>query len=136
MEIAIDGTRFLLDGKPTYEGVEYQGSSVEGLLMNSRMIQAVFDDECEGTRSRWAYPDTGAWDPDRNTDEFCAQLPVYRAHGLLCVTAGLQGGGSVFTPEVYDRYVNSAYHPDGTFKPAYFDRLLRVIRAADDQVIA
>jgi len=131
MEIAIDGTRFLLDGKLTYEGIDYQGKPVEGLLMNSRMIQAVFDDECEQTRRRWAYPDTGAWDPDRNTNEFCSQLPVYRAHGLLAVTVGLQGGGSVFSPGIYDNYINSAYHPDGTFKPAYLGRLLRVISAAD-----
>jgi len=58
-------------------------------------------------------------------------LPVYRRHGLLGVTVGLQGGGPVFN-DVYHQYVNSAYAPDGTFKPAYFDRLLRVLRAADE----
>ncbi len=131
-EVAIDGTKFLINGRPTYDGVSWRGRPVEGLLLNSRMVQAVFDDDCPETRTLWAYPDTGVWDPDRNTDEFCAALPEYRAHGLLAVTVGLQGGGSVYRPEVYDSYVNSAYEPDGSFKGPYFDRLLRVLRAADE----
>jgi hypothetical protein len=45
---------------------------------------------------------------------------------------GLQGGGSIYKKEVYDSYVNSAFSPDGTFKQAYFDRLARVLKAADD----
>lgn len=130
--ITIDGTRFLIDGRPTYEGRVWRSRSIEGLLFNSRMIQAIFDDACPETRERWRYPDTGRWDPDRNTDEFCRALPVYRAHGLLAVTVGLQGGGAIFAPEVYDRYLNSAYEPDGTFKAPYFERLRRVLRAADD----
>ncbi len=130
-EVAIDGTRFLINGRPTYEGVTSEGRPVEGLLMNSRMVQAIFDDECPGTRVRWRYPDTGEWDPDRNTDEFCSHLPEYRAHGLLAVTVGLQGGGSVYTPEVYDTYVNSAFTPEGELKPPYFERLRRVLAAAD-----
>lgn len=125
-EVTIDGTRFLLNGK-----VPFPGSPAEGLLMNSRMIQAVFDDDCPDTRPLWAYPDTGRWDPDRNTDEFCAALPLYREHGLLAVTVGLQGGGSIYRPEVYGNYIASAYEPDGTFKQPWFDRLLRVLQAAD-----
>ncbi len=131
-EIAVDGTRFVINGRPTYEGVEYGGGSVEGLLFNSRMIQAIFDDENPETAKLWAYPDTGRWDPERNTEEFCRHLPEYRAHGLLAVTVGLQGGGSNVTPEVYEGYVNSAYAPDGTFKQPYFDRLRRVLAAADE----
>jgi hypothetical protein len=130
-EIQIKDARFLLNGRPTYQGVEYQGRSVEGLLFNSRMVQGTFDDENPDTVTHWRYPDTGRWDPERNTAEFCAALPEYRRHGLLAVTVGLQGGGSVYTPEVYDHYVNSAFEPDGTFKSAYFDRLKRVLEAAD-----
>jgi len=130
-DIAIDGTRFLINGRPTYEGVEWRGKRVEGLLLNSRMVQAIFDDDCPETRERWRYPDTGRWDPDRNTDDFCDRLAEYRSYGLLAVTVGLQGGGSVYTPDIYDRYDNSAYRPDGSFKQPYFDRLLRVLKAAD-----
>lgn len=81
-EIQIDGTRFLINGRPTYEGVTYRGKPVEGLLLNSGMVQAIFDDENPETAGHWRYPDTGLWDPDRNTDEFCAVLPLYRQHGL------------------------------------------------------
>ncbi|OPZ11518.1 MAG: hypothetical protein BWZ10_02194 [candidate division BRC1 bacterium ADurb.BinA364] len=131
-EIAIDGTRFYINEKPTYEGVEWQGRPIEGLLFNSRMIQAIFDDSCPETASRWAYPDTGVWDPERNTNEFCAALPEYRRHGLLGVTVGLQGGGSVYTQPLYDTFENSAFDRDGSLKPAYLERLVRVLKAADD----
>ncbi len=131
-EIEIDRERFLMNGRPTYGGVTWNGKPVEGLLMNSRMVQAVFDDECAETRALWSYPDTGVWDPDRNTDGFCAQLPEYRRHGLLAVTVGLQCGGSNYSKAVYDNYVCSAYAPDGSFKEPFFDRLLRVLRAADE----
>jgi hypothetical protein len=131
-EISVEGNRFLINGRPTYAGVSYRGMPVEGLLFNSRMVQAIFDDDNRETGQMWVYPDTGVWDPDRNTDEFCRMLPVYRSYGLLAVTVGLQGGGSVYTPEVYDRYINSAFTPEGGFKQPYFDRLLRVLKAADE----
>jgi hypothetical protein len=130
--IAINGTKFILSDRPTYEGLSYKGRTIEGLLFNSRMVQAIFDDENPATRNCWAYPDTGCWDPDRNTDDFCRHLADYRACGLLAVTVGLQGGGSVFTKDIYENYLNSAFAPDGSFKPAYFDRLLRIIKTADD----
>lgn len=130
-EIGILGRQFTLNGQVTYPGATYRGRSLEGLLFNSRMVQAIFDDECAETRSLWAYPDTGVWDPDRNTDEFCAALADYRRHGLLAVTVGLQGGGSIYTPAVFGKFLNSAFRPDGSLKPAYLARLRRVLEAAD-----
>ncbi|MHB9033510.1 MAG: hypothetical protein ACYC6L_10725 [Anaerolineae bacterium] len=130
-QVEIEGAKFFINGKPTYEGVSWQGHPVEGLLMNSRMIQAIFDDENPLTRPNWCYPDTGVWDPERNTDEFCAALPEYRRHGLVAVTVGLQGGGSILGSEVYNQYLNSAFTPDGALKPAYQRRLERVLAAAD-----
>ncbi|TVR52287.1 MAG: hypothetical protein EA425_05315 [Puniceicoccaceae bacterium] len=130
--LTLQDSRFFINGQPTYVGRTWFGHSVEGLLFNSRMIQAIFDDECPETREVWAYPDTGKWDPDRNTDEFCAALTNYRRHGLLAFTLGLQGGGSVYTPGIYDRYRNSAFDADGEIKPAYWNRLARVLRAADE----
>src|SRR5215207_4608510 len=90
--IEIEDERFLINGKPTYAGREWRGHRIEGLLMNSRMVQATFDDGNALTRSIFAYPDTGTWDANRNTDEFVAMVPEYRAHGLLAVTLNLQGG--------------------------------------------
>ncbi len=135
-EISIHGTDFYINNQPTYAGRYHEGRRVEGLLLNSRMVQAIFDDENPETRPNWRYPDTRAWDPDRNTTEFCQALPVYRAHGLLAVTVGLQGGGAIYTPEIYDHYQNSAFHWDGSLKPAYLTRLKQVLAAADQAGMA
>jgi hypothetical protein len=129
--VEIEGRDFLIDGRPTYEGRSFEGRRVEGLMFNSRMIQAIFDDANPETAMHWRYPDTGRWDADRNTDEFCAMLPTYRRHGLLAVTVGLQGGGSIYREDVFGHYLNSAFTPEGELKPDYLTRLERVLAAAD-----
>ncbi len=129
--IDIEGRDFLLDGRPTYPGGTYRGRRVEGLLFNSRMVQAIFDDANPATAEHWRYPDTGRWDAERNTDEFCAMLPAYRRHGLLGVTVGLQGGGSIYREDVFAHYLNSAFTPQGDLRPDYMARLDRVLAAAD-----
>lgn len=157
--VAIDGQRFLIDGKPTYAGREWRGHKIEGLLMNSRMVQATFDDENPLTQNMFAYPDTGAWDAERNTDEFVAKIPEYRAHGLLSVTLNLQGGcpTGYFRTERLDEilsrlpwevqtlvkqqlhgpleqaqpWVNTALDEEGRLKPRCLKRLKRVLDALD-----
>ena len=62
------------------DAVTYRGTQAEGLLMNVRMVNAVFED-----RNR---PD---FDPNANTDEFIAQIPDYVAHGVRAFTICLQG---------------------------------------------
>jgi hypothetical protein len=129
--IEIDGDRFLINGRPTYEGRTYRGAKVEGLLMNSRMIQGIFDDSNPATRSLWRYPDTGRWDPERNTREFVAAMPEWRRHGLLSFTINLQGGD----PHGYDPnqpWINTAFKPNGTLKHAYLKRLERILDRADE----
>lgn len=129
-EVSIRGEQFFIDGKPTYAGRSYQGLKIEGLLMNVRAVQGIFDDLNPETRGRWAYPDTGKWDPERNTREFVAALPEWRRHGLLAFTINLQGG----SPEGYSKsqpWVNSAIDSNGDLRPAYMDRLARVLDQAD-----
>lgn len=89
--IAIDGDKFSVNGDPMQRGVQFQGVSIEGLLLNSRMANAIFDDENPLTRHLWAYPDTGHWDANRNTDELIAMLPTYKARGLGAIDINLQG---------------------------------------------
>ncbi len=128
--LEIDGERFLLNGRPTYEGQAYKGMKVEGLLMNSRMIQGIFDDSNPATRSRWRYPDTGRWDAERNTREFVAAMPEWRRHGLLSFTVNLQGG----SPEGYSKaqpWINTGFKPEGSMKRAYLKRLERILNRAD-----
>lgn len=128
--VSIMGEDFHLNGQPTYAGRMWQGHRVEGLLMNSRMVQATYDDLNEETATRWAYPDTGKWDAERNVSEFIAAMPEWKAHGLLAVTVNFQGG----SPEGYSKtqpWINSAFDQDGSLRPAFADRMKRVLEAAD-----
>lgn len=131
-EVTISGEKFLIDGAPTYAGREFEGHSVEGLLYNTRMVQALFDDENTATASRWAYPDTGEWDPDRNVSEFVEALPTYASYGVRAVTVNLQGGMPVTGTEIEQPWENSAFDAKGDLKSAYFDRLGRILSAADE----
>lgn len=90
--VTIEGEKFLINGVPTYPGRSYRDWPIEGLLLNARVVNAIFDDLNPATRDRWAYPDTGLWDPERNVREFLEQLPVWRGYGLLGITINLQGG--------------------------------------------
>ncbi|MFO8081753.1 MAG: hypothetical protein R6V07_15810 [Armatimonadota bacterium] len=129
--VSIEGEDFLIDDTLTYEGRRWRGHRIEGLLFNSRMVQATFDDENPETRDLWAYPDTGEWDAERNTEEFVAAMPSWRDAGLLAVTVCLQGGGAIYTkPFPYHEYINSAYDPAGKLKPEYMDRLERILDRA------
>ena len=130
-EVAIRGEGFLINWRPTYEGREYQGLKLEGLLLNSRMVQGIFDDLNPETVARWAYPDTGRWDAGRNTREFLAALPSWRAHGLLALTINLQGG----SPQGYSReqpWHNSALTAQGELRPDYLDRLEQILDTTDE----
>jgi len=129
-EVAIDGDAFLINGKPTYAGREWRGMRIEGLLMNSRMVQGTFDDLNAATRSRWNYPDSGKWDPERNTREFVAAMPDWRKHGLLAFTVNFQGG----SPQGYSKeqpWENNAFEPNGKLRPAYLKRMKTILDRAD-----
>ena len=90
-KISIEGDKFLVNGTPTQEGATFRGVAIEGLMMNSRMANAVFDDDNEFTRHLWAYPDNEKWDADRNTNELIEMLPTYKSKGLSCIDVNLQG---------------------------------------------
>ena len=128
--MTISGDRFLINGRPTYEGRTWRGHRIEGLLMNSRMVQGIFDDLNPATRNLWKYPDTERWDRDRNTREFVAAMAEWRRHGLLGLTLNLQGG----SPQGYSQdqpWHNSAFSPDGSLRPEYMRRLERILDRAD-----
>jgi len=128
--VSIVADQFFINGQPTYGGRSWRGHRVEGLLLNSRMVQGIYDDLNPETATRWAYPDTGKWDPERNTREFVAAMPQWRAYGLLAVTLNLQGG----SPEGYSKkqpWINSAFAPDGSLRTDYFARLSLILDEAD-----
>ena len=128
--VSIQEDRFYIDGEVTYPGQVFGDDPIEGLLLNSRMIQATYDDMNPKTVGRWAYPDTGKWDAERNVTEFIDALPVYRDHGVLGLTLNFQGG----SPEGYSKeqpWNNAGYSAEGDILPAYADRMKRVIDRMD-----
>ena len=130
-EIEIRGDAFHSNGEITYPGVSFGGRRIEGLLLNTRMVQGIFDDLNPETRHLWAYPDTGEWDANRNTDEFIAAMPDWRAHGIGAFTINLQGG----SPYGYSKdqpWINSAIAPDGALREDYMARLQRILEKADE----
>jgi hypothetical protein len=129
--VSIVGDAFHINGSPTYRGREWQGHKIEGLLMNSRMVQGIFDDRNPETVALWVYPDTGKWDAARNTEEFIAAMPEWRRHGLLAFTINFQGG----SPQGYSKdqpWHNSAFEPDGKLRDDYAARLRRILDRADE----
>ncbi len=128
--VSIDGDRFLVDGKPTYPGRYWRGNKVEGLLLNARLVQGVFDDENPETRRFFHYPDTGVWDPDRNTNEFVKAMSVWHEYGLNAFTINMQGG----SPTGYGNktWKNTGFTAAGDLKQTYLDRLKRILDRAEE----
>jgi hypothetical protein len=133
--VSIVGDQFHINGVPTYQGRTWTTGGrphrIEGLLMNARLVQGIFDDLNPQTRGQWAYRDTGRWDPDRNTTEFVQAMAAWRAHGLLSFTLNLQGG----CPYGYCRqqpWDNSAFAPDGSLRDPFMRRLERILTRADE----
>jgi hypothetical protein len=128
--VKIKGERFHINGEPTYANREWKGHKIEGLLMNARLVQGIFDDLNPDTQDRWKYPDTGAWDPERNTSEFVKNMAMWKAHGMLSFTINLQGG----SPEGYSKnqpWHNSAFTSGGDLRPEYMNRLEKILDEAN-----
>ncbi|MEX2381544.1 MAG: hypothetical protein WD490_04110 [Opitutales bacterium] len=129
--LGIEGEKFTINGEPTYKGVTWNGHRIEGLLMNARLVQGIFDDLNPDTVDRWVYPDTGEWDPDRNTQGYVDAMASWYEHGLRCFVINLQGG----SPEGYSQqqpWENSAFNPGGSLRDDYMDRLERILDRADE----
>jgi hypothetical protein len=129
--VTIVGDAFHINGRPTYEGRTWKGKKIEGLLLNSRMVQATFNDRNPETQKLWAYADTGKWDADRNLNEFLAAMPEWRKHGLLGITLNLQGG----SPQGYSKdqpWHNSAIDENGDLRPDDMARVKAVLDKADE----
>ena len=110
--ISIANGGFALNGTPTYAGRSWKGHRIEGLLFNSRMANAIADDENPATRGAWSYAD-GDWDAERSTREFIAALPVLsraRPAGGLPQHPGRQPAGLFLAPAVEDRRLHGRRH--------------------------
>jgi hypothetical protein len=128
--VEIKGDQFYINGKLTYAGRYWMGNKIEGLLLNSRMVQGIFDDLNPETINNWAYPDTKKWDPERNTNEFIKNMRKWKKSGLLSFTLNMQGG----SPQGYSQeqpWHNSGYNGDGSLKSEYMERLEKLLDRAD-----
>jgi len=126
--ISIQGQHFLINGQKTYTDIQGSPASVQGLLMNARFIQGIFDDKTDPSRfNRFGR----IFDPEQNTRDLIDALPQWQAYGLRALTIGLQGGGPCYTTD-NKTIDNNPYGADGLkIDPAYLGRLDRLIRAAD-----
>ena len=107
--VSIKGEDFYINGSISLKGKNYDGMRLEGLLPNSRMVQGIFDDYNPETQKLWAYTDTKKWDAERNTNEFIAEMPGWRDHGLLAFTINLQGGSPFGYSSNKQVWINSAF---------------------------
>ena len=141
VHITIQGDKFYMDGKLTYSDVPGAKPEALGRLMNSRMVQATFEDENPETAKLFVYPDGSVLDPNRQTNEFCAALPEYRRYGVIACTVNFQGGYPQYhvhlrQDQILQNWDNNAFAANGSLKWRYAERMQRVIEAADKARIA
>lgn len=108
--VTIDGSRFRINGSITYPG-----RPAQGMLMNVRMVNSVFEDTSRPS-----------FNPVANTDEFVGRMPEYVSLGVRAFTVSLQGGYPG-----YEGAKNSAFLRNGGLKSTYLSRVARVIERAD-----
>lgn len=125
--MTIQADKFLINGKLTYREIE--NCQYQGLLMNARFIQAIYDDKTDITR----YNRFGkTFDPTTNTQEFIHALPAWYETGLRAFTVGFQGGGPCYTIDLAT-IKNNPFGTDGKkIDPEYLERLAKIIDAADE----
>lgn len=116
-EVSIKGDKWFINNKITNEG-----SLAEGLLMNVRMVNSVFEDRGDKLPSEFR-----DFNPENNTDQFISKIPVYMESGVNAFTISLQGG-----MPGYEGAINTAFEPDGTLRPEYMKRVARVIKTVDE----
>lgn len=98
-----------------------QGSASEGLLLNVRMVNSVFEDRGTNMPEEFHGFNAGG-----NTEEFIEKIPEYVKSGVNAFTISLQGGSPG-----YEGAVNTAFEDDGSLRRNYMKRVASVIKAAD-----
>ena len=96
------------------------------------MVQGIFDDLEPRTRPMWAYPDTGRWDPERNTRSSWPPCPP----GGVTACWPSPSTSREAVPQGYTKgrqpWHNSALDERGELRPAYMARLERILDRADE----
>ena len=108
--MTLSGHRFKLNGALTYPG-----QTAEGMLLNVRMVNSVFEDL-----------NRPSFDPSANTGEFVDRMREYVDLGVRAFTVSFQGGDPG-----YEGANNSAFRANGDLRSAYLTRVARVVERAD-----
>jgi len=127
--VEIKGDNFYINGKPTYSGRYWNNHKVEGLLLNSRMVQGIFDDLNPNTVDTFAYIDTKKWDAKRNNNEFITAMPLWKSYGLNSFSLNMQGGSPFGYGNI--KCLNPGFNPDGSLIEGYMKRLNKILKKAD-----
>jgi hypothetical protein len=121
---------FLINGEPTYKGRTWNGKKIEGLLMNSRMVQGTFDD---------LNPRRSASGPTRHEEVGRrAQHPrVRRRHARVAQARSARRHAQPARRQPAgvlegQPWHNSAITADGSLRPEYMARLEKVLDTADE----
>ncbi len=96
-------------------------SPAEGLLMNVRMVNSVFEDRGAKIPEKLTI-----FNPRENADSFIAKIPEYVNSGVNAFTISLQGGFPG-----YEGAINTAFNPDGSMREGYLKHVEKVIRVCD-----
>jgi len=128
--VTIDSTQFKINGELTYPKRFWQDKRIEGLLLNARLVQGIFDDTNPETRKKWKYPRNTHFNAYRNTREFVAAIPSWKEKGLLAFSLNMQGG----SPMGYGNkdWINTPYDSLGNLKKDYLIRLDQILQKADE----
>eukprot|EP01084_Bolivina_argentea_P320715 556508_1 len=130
--LTIKKTNFYINEVITYSNCSDWTHTTKGLLLNSRMIQGVFDDANSSTVNYWDYPDTKKWDSARNTNEFVGNMSLWNSYGLLAFTVGLQGGGpGKGYPNPQPWIVSAFDFKSGALNTPFISRLDQILQEAD-----
>ena len=121
--VAIAGDAFHINGQPTYEGRTWKGHTIEGLLLNSRMVQGIFDDLNPETRGKLGLPrHRSRGTPSATPASSSPPCPSGGDTACWPSRINLQGG----SPQGYSKdqpWHNSAFTADGALRPEYLARL-------------
>lgn len=121
--------------RKTYSGPGFR-TEAAGRLMNLRIGQAIVHDE-------WLTEEK--FDPEANTTRVIAALDSWKRNGILAISTSLQGANPAYerTKHITRQrayslgpgkgMLMSAFGPDGSLKPAWMSRVLRLARALDQR---
>lgn len=125
--LSIEKDKFLINNKLTYS--EIPACKYQGLLMNTRFVQGIFEDKLDPKRfDRFGRN----FHAEQNTRDLIASLPKWYAAGVRGITVGLQGGGACFTIDG-NTIQNNPFSSDGkSLDHSYMNRMESIINAADE----